>query len=94
MMNGRKSEPAGLTAIAIFGLVVAELRVLNFDATFEFPSYITLALGEACLSFGTANGTWGWNDEHGNGGDLGVGPEGPVADVVEAIIELLEGMDN
>jgi hypothetical protein len=106
MMNGRERESLDryitgdygerrsrkLTAIAIFGLVVADLRVLNFEATFEFPGYIKLDFGEAHFCFGTANGTWGWNDEDGNGGDLEVGPDAPVAYVVEAIVELLERM--
>lgn len=59
----------------------------HITATYEYPGYI--AVGQ--LSFGTANGPWGWNDQEGNGGEFEIpGDSEDLEALAKAIMETTE----
>ena len=66
--------------------VVIELRKAGILASVEYPGYISCPGG---LSFGTANGTWGWSDEFGNGGESAI--SGQTLDVA-AVVDFIKNL--
>lgn len=72
---------------AIMKEVVKQLREVGFEAAaYEYPGYISIGK----RSYGTANGSWGWNDEDGNGGETDLGGECAQPDLIVAEIVKIE----
>jgi hypothetical protein len=76
--------------LAVMQEVVKLLTDAGVEAYFEVPGYIGTSRDGHEIAFGTANGDWGWNDEDGNGGDLGIrGNERDAALITSKITDIV-----
>lgn len=74
----------------IMKAVVDQLRAAGLKAAYEYPGYISIGP----RSYGTTNGTWGWSDEDGNGGETDLGGDCAQPDLIVAEIKKVEQRFN